>query len=142
MLFESFTVTVWTVEVQNWCACEGANYPVDFDFPTFEEAQDFYQKFWTTELSSHPDHLGWCEERHTLSLGVKGSGGDLQSFVCSADSVDPVVLTHKDWVVPEFCSCRDCLQAQALEEELAASQEVDLSDHLEDLLPAGFTFAP
>ena len=138
MFFVCFTVTVWTVEAQTWCQCEGANYPVNWDFSTFEEAQDFYQKFWTTELSSHPNHFGWCEERHTLLLGVKGDCGDLQS---SCGEYQPEVFTFKHWVVPDYCQCGDCQQALALEEEFAASEEeveTDPGEYLEELLPVSY----
>lgn len=100
-------MTVWTVEAQTWCQCEGANYPVDWDFSTFEEAQDFYNRFWTDH------HSGWCGERHTLLLGVKGDCGDLQSFSVGAD---PQVFAEKDWEQADPCTCKDCQEAQALEE--------------------------
>lgn len=140
MLFVSFSVTVWTVEAQTWCACEGSNYPQDWDFSTFEEAQDFYNKFWAAEPTDH--HFGWCGERHTLLLGVKGSGGDLQSFVGGSDSVRPQVVSEKDWTSAPPCLCRDCLEQEYLEQQYLEQQgleaEVDPSEHFEELLPASF----
>ena len=110
-------MTVWTVEAQPWCASE-SNYPQHWDFPTFEEAENFFNKFWTAVPSDH--HFGWTEEQHTLSLGVKGCSGDLQSYSCGSNSVDPQVVTHKDWSSPTHCQCGDCSYLLHCEEESAA----------------------
>jgi len=101
VFFLLLLLTVFTVELAEHCS--DTTYFPHWDFLTLTEAQDFYQKFWTTELSTQDQ--GWCSVKHTLLLGVKGKCGDLQTYSSGAA---PQVFCEKDWVVPEPCTCGEC----------------------------------
>lgn len=123
-------MTVWTVATQDWCASSSNDYwRTVFQSDNFSEAEDFYNKFWTLQLTNFSDNLlGVYSSKHTLALGVVEDSWHLE----------PVL--QKDWVVPKPCECKECLYQNHL--AFLAEQEdltpEDSDSHLEDLLPCGW----
>ena len=100
-----------------------------FESDNFAEARDFYNKYWTLELTNFSDNLlGVYSSKHTLALGV------VEDFFY----LNPVL--QKDWVVPEPCTCGECSYQAHLDSLVRQEylQPEDPDSHLEDLLPCGW----